>query len=397
MSSSATTILAVNCGSSSVKVALLEAGTGRRELSGKVENVTEPEAVGRLHRGDVETTLSVPGAGHPAAVRALLNGLLPDERGRLAGVGHRIVHGGDHFCSSTVIDDATLETLSGLVRLAPLHMPSALSGLAAARSVLPEVPHVAVFDTAFHSGMPPAAARYAVPQEWFEAGVRRYGFHGISHRYATDRMAQTLAQPLVGLRMVTLHLGNGSSATAVRDGRSVDTSMGFTPLEGLMMGTRSGDVDPAILPYLASRTGRTAEDLVDDLNRRSGLLGVSGVSNDIRRVTAAAQAGSEDAALALDMFCYRAAKAVGQMAVAAGGLDVLVFTGGIGENSPLVRREVMRWVGHLGVHEDRQLNERPADGEDLPRRVSAEGWVTAWVVPADEERLIASETAALVG
>lgn len=407
MTDSQARILALNCGSSSVKLALLDPTCGRRELTGQVEHVTgadtDHRVLARLVRNGTQTEVPVPGTGHAAAVSALLAELTPAERSGLHGVGHRAVHGADVFRSSTVVDDRVFETLSGLVHLAPLHLPAALAGLQAARTALPDLPHVAVFDTAFHATMPPVAARYAVAREWFaDHGVRRYGFHGISHRYVAERLAQRLGRPLRELRLVTLHLGNGCSATAVAGGESVDTSMGFTPLEGLMMGTRSGDVDPAVLPYLSERTGRSAEELVDDLNRRSGLLGVSGVSNDVREVSEAADAGSADAALALDMFCYRAATTVGRLAVAAGGLDVLVFTAGIGENSPRVRRQILARLGHLGLQVDPELNEAgradPHDPHDAdePRLVSAEGPVTAWVVPTDEERLIAAETAALV-
>jgi acetate kinase len=255
---------------------------------------------------------------------------------------------------------------------------------------------VAVFDTAFHQTMPPAAYRYAVPASWYaEHGVRRYGFHGTSHRFVAARAAELLGRPPAELRLITLHLGNGCSATAVHRGRSIDTTMGLTPLEGLVMGTRSGDVDPGLFGYLGDRLGLDAQGVLHALNTQSGLLGLSGTSNDMRAVLAAAEQGSPDAELAVDVFCYRAAKAVGSLAVALGGLDAVVLTGGIGQNSAVVRRGVLDRLGVLGLAPD------PAANADHGRRtggvISLPGPVTALVVPTDEELLIARDTAELTG
>jgi acetate kinase len=322
--------------------------------------------------------------------------LTDEERDALVGVGHRVVHGGSRFSASVAVDDATLGALHALVDLAPLHMPANLLGIETARDALPALVQVAVFDTAFHQTMPPVAYRYAVPQEWYdEHQVRRYGFHGTSHRFVSGRAAEVLGRPAAELRMVVLHLGNGCSATAVRGGESVDTTMGLTPLEGLVMGTRSGDVDPGLLGYVAERLDLTVDGVIDVLNTRSGLLGLSGLSNDMRTVCEAAADGSATARLAVDVFCYRAAKAVGALAVALGGLDAVVFTGGIGEHSEEVRRLVLSHLGVLGLEEDPGAN--AADGRHTDGRVSTPGDRVALVVPTDEELLIARDTAELAG
>ncbi|MFN8169220.1 MAG: acetate/propionate family kinase [Candidatus Nanopelagicales bacterium] len=263
---------------------------------------------------------------------ALVGALTPDELAAVGAVGHRVVHGGSRFTESVRIDDEVLAGLDAVVELAPLHLPGNIAGILAARAVLPSVPDVAVFDTAFHRTLPEHAYRYAVPGEWWrEHGVRRYGFHGISHAIVAERAAERLGRPLAELALVTLHLGNGCSGCAILGGRSVDTTMGLTPLEGLVMGTRSGDLDPGILGHVGRRTGRGLDELLDDLTARSGLLGVSGVSHDMREVRAAADAGSADARTALEVFAYRAATAVGALATALPRLDALVLTGGIGE------------------------------------------------------------------
>lgn len=390
---SASCVLAINCGSSSVKVAVLEPASGHRFVTGVGEEITTGHGHLTLRRGDQVVPVAWDGSTHADAVVALLGGLTAAERDAIAAVGHRIVHGGTRFSSAVVVDDAVVEALAGLVPLAPLHLPAETAAVAATRRALPALPQVLVFDTAFHHSMPAVAARYAVPEHWYaDAGVRRYGFHGISHNYVAHRVAELVGRPLHELRLVTLHLGNGASATAVRDGRSVDTTMGFSPLEGLMMGTRSGDVDPTVLGYLAARDHASLDELIDELNQHSGLAGVSGLSHDVRELTRAEEEGSTRAARALDMFCYRAAKAVGAMAVAAGGLDILVFTGGIGEHSPRVRGGVLAALGHLGLRVDSARNE--AQTGVAP--VTVPGPAASWVVPTDEEVVVAREVAALI-
>ena len=387
-------VLVLNCGSSSVKLALVDPVTGERRLTGLAERVGSSDAVVRLWRDGDEEISTPDDSSSRGALAHLLGSLTDAERADLVGVGHRVVHGGSRFSASVVLDDATLADLSGLVDLAPLHMPANLLGIEGARELLPELVQVAVFDTAFHQTMPPVAYRYAVPRDWYdEHHVRRYGFHGTSHRFVSARAAEVLGRSLEELRLVTLHLGNGCSAAAVLGGVSIDTTMGLTPLEGLVMGTRSGDVDPGLLGYIAERLDLDVDGVIDALNTRSGLLGLSGLSNDMRTVCDAAAQGSEAARLAVDVFCYRAAKSVGALAVALGGLDALVFTGGIGEHAVEVRRLVLSHLAVLGLQEDPDAN--AVDGARMHGRVSRPGDRVAIVVPTDEELLIARDTAEL--
>jgi acetate kinase len=390
-------VLVLNCGSSSVKAALVDPTTADRTVTALAERVGSSDVALRLRRDDDEQNVSLAGHSPADVVGALLSALTDAERAQVAGVGHRVVHGGHLFSASVPIDEDVLAALEDLTDLAPLHLPANLAGIAAAREQLPHVTHVAVFDTAFHHTMPPVAYRYAVPTQWYEQHhVRRYGFHGTSHRYVSARAAELLDRPLASLAMVTLHLGNGCSAAAVRGGESVDTTMGLTPLEGLVMGTRSGDVDPGVLGYVAGRLGLDLPGLLDELNTRSGLLGLSGLSNDMRTLGAAATDGSADAALAIEIFCYRAAKAVGALAVALGRLDAVVFTGGIGEKDAAVRGAVVRHLDVLGLREDPAANEE--HGRKTGGRISsAESRVVALVVPTDEELVIARDTAELSG
>jgi acetate kinase len=307
-----------------------------------------------------------------------------------------VVHGGEQFTSSVRVDDSVIAAVRSSSHLAPLHNPANVAGIEAVRSVLPELPQVAVFDTSFHQTMPARAFRYAVPEQWYTAyGVRRYGFHGISHRFVSEQAAALLGRSPGGLRLVTAHLGNGCSATAVRDGASVDTTMGLTPLDGLVMGTRSGDVDPGLLLYMTSQTGMDVGQLTRALNVESGLFGLSGVGNDMRAVEAAAAEGNVRARLALEVFVYRLSKAIAGLVVGLGRLDALVFTGGIGEKSSVVRSLVLSQLGFLGLTEDAQAN---ADhGRHTGGRISPVGPVLALVVPTDEELLIARDTARVIG
>jgi acetate kinase len=387
--------LVLNCGSSSVKAALLDPVTAHRTMTGLAERVGSSEVVLRMRRGDDERTLHPGGHTHADVVGAILAALTDAERAEVSCVGHRVVHGGRRFAASVTVDDDVVAALQDLTDLAPLHLPANLAGIAAARAQLPELTHVAVFDTAFHQTMPPVAYRYAVPTEWYEQHhVRRYGFHGISHDYVSNRAAELLDRPPGSLAMVTLHLGNGCSAAAVLGGQSIDTTMGLTPLEGLVMGTRSGDVDPGVLGYVADRLDLDLHALLDVLNTRSGLLGLSGLSNDMRTLGAAADAGSADAALAIEIFCYRAAKSVGALAVAMGRLDAVVFTGGIGEKDAPVRAEILRHLRVLGVRTDLVANEDHGRGH-AGRVSSADSPVVALVVPTDEELVIARDAAEL--
>ncbi|GAB96456.1 acetate kinase [Kineosphaera limosa NBRC 100340] len=317
----------------------------------------------------------------------------------LVATGHRVVHGGEAFSASVVLDEEAMDAVRECIPLAPLHNPANIAGVEAARAVLPDVPHVAVFDTAFHQTMPAQAYRYAVPAEWArDYGVRRYGFHGTSHRYVSARAARELGRygdP--GLRLVTAHLGNGCSLAAVKGGRSLDTSMGLTPLEGLVMGTRSGDLDPGVLGYIHDRTGADISAITADLNKRSGLLGLSGISNDMRTLDEAAEAGDERAQLAIEVFTYRLAKYIAALMVPLQGLDALVFTGGIGENSTTVRSATLGHLRYLGLEVDPAANQRCIRGEGgiITRDPDSTRAPVAIVVPTDEELVIARDAAAL--
>jgi acetate kinase len=394
MAASGGSVLVLNSGSSSVKFALVAAGTGERVLGGLADEVGTPGAVLRIRRPDGDATEPMPGGSRQAAISRILErvaGLDAD----LIGAGHRVVHGGERFSDSVLIDDDVIAAIRSFAPLAPLQNPADLAGIEAIRAARPELPQAAVFDTAFHQTMPASAFRYAVPEEWYTRyGVRRYGFHGTSHRFVSERAAVLLGRPLGELRLVTAHLGNGCSAAAVRDGVSVDTTMGLTPLEGLVMGTRSGDVDPGVFAYLAEQTGHSAAELTETLNTRSGLLGLSGSSNDMRHVQDAAARGDERARLALDVFVHRLAKAVAALVTSLERLDALVFTGGIGENSVIVRGLVLARLGFLGLAEDPEAN--AAHGQSTAGRISRPGPVQALVIPTDEELMIARDTARLI-
>ena len=398
-------VLVLNSGSSSVKFALLTPDTDERVLDGLADRVGTGEAVLRIRRypGDAVSE-PLPDGSYQAVIARILDrlavgggdgGALGADPARLIGVGHRVVHGGDRFSASTLVDAEVVAAIREFARLAPLHNLADLAGIEAISAIRPELPQVAVFDTAFHQTMPASAFRYAVPQEWYTRyGVRRYGFHGTSHRFVSQRAAALLGRPPGELRLVTAHLGNGCSAAAIRDGVSVDTTMGLTPLEGLVMGTRSGDIDPGVFGYLADRTGQTSAELTQVLDTQSGLLGLSGVGSDMRTVQAAAERGDERARLALEVFVHRLAKAIAGLVTSLERLDALVFTGGIGENSPVVRGLVLRRLGFLGLAEDPEAN--AGHGRSTGGRISRPGPVQALVVPTDEELMIARDTARLV-
>ncbi len=388
-------VLVLNSGSSSVKFALLDPVTGQRAVDGEAERVGAPEAVLRVRRPPADAVAEpLPGADYRAVISRILDHLAGAGH-EAAGAGHRVVHGGERFTASVLVDGEVIDAIRSFSYLAPLHNPANLAGIEAVRAARPGLPQVAVFDTAFHATMPPRAFRYAVPEDWYTTHlVRRYGFHGTSHRYVAGQAAVLLGRPPGQLRLVTAHLGNGCSAAAVRDGASVDTTMGLTPLEGLVMGTRSGDIDPGVFGYLAGQTGMGAAELTGVLNTESGLLGLSGTSNDMRTVEAAAAAGDERARLAVEVFVHRLAKAIAGLVTSLDRLDALVFTGGIGENSVQVRRLVLGRLGFLGLTEDAPANER--HGQGTRGRISAPGPVQALVVPTDEELMIARDTARLI-
>jgi len=389
-------VLVLNSGSATVKFALIDPGTGQRVLGGQAEDAGTPEAVLHVQRDDGGPVTEPLADGSYQAVISRILGYLPSSGSGLIGAGHRVVHGGARFTASVLVDDEVIAAIRELTHLAPLHNPANLAGIEAVSAVRPDLPQVVVFDTAFHQTMPPRAFRYAVPEEWFTRyGVRRYGFHGTSHRFVSERTAALLGRPLGELRLVTAHLGNGCSLAAVRDGVSVDTTMGLTPLEGLVMGTRSGDVDPGVFGYLAGRAGLTVDQLTDELNTASGLTGLSGVGNDMRTVQAAAADGNERARLALEVFVHRLAKAIAGMVVGLERLDALVFTGGIGEHSAEIRSLVLARLAFLGLAEDPEANAQ--HGRTTGGLIGPDGPVLAMVVPTDEELMIARDTARLIG
>lgn len=390
-------ILVINCGSSSIKYKLYGSGLGNSLAAGIIEGVGARQARHSHRVGDGE--LAIEGEvrdyrqGVANALEALLGWGSPPaltQPAEIVGVGHRVVHGGDRFSESVVIDRSVIEAIETLTTLAPLHNPANLAGIRAAGELLPEATGVAVFDTAFFSTLPPHAYRYAVPSRWWrDFGVRRYGFHGISHRYLAARAA-TLWDKLRP-NLVSLHLGAGASACAVRGGRAVDTSMGMTPLEGLVMGTRSGDIDPAVVFHLLE-AGLPASEIRNGLEREGGLLGLSEVSSDLRRVGERARAGDKAAVLALEAFAHRVRRYLGGFLVQAGPCDGVVFSGGIGENSHEVRSLVLEGLEHVGLVLDPVRNR--GEGE---RSIAADGSaVDIWVMPTDEESLIARDTARLV-
>ena len=391
MAASGGVVLVLNSGSSSVKFALITADTGERVWGGLAEKVGTAGAVLHvLHPPDGTEEEALPDGSRSAVIARIL-----DRAPALLGAGHRVVHGGDRFSASVLVDDEVIAAIRSFAPLAPLQNPADLEGIETIRAAQPGLPQVAVFDTAFHQTMPPAAYRYAVPEEWFTRhGVRRYGFHGTSYRFVAERAAALLGKRPDEVRLVTAHLGNGCSAAAIRDGVSVDTTMGLTPLEGLVMGTRSGDVDPGVFGYMAGQTGQSAEELTDVLNERSGLLGLSGASNDMRTVQDAAARGDERARLALEVFVHRLAKAIAGLVTSLERLDAVVFTGGIGEQSAVVRSLVLARLGFLGLAEDPEAN---ADhGRATSGRISRPAPVQALVVPTDEELMIARDTARLI-
>jgi acetate kinase len=384
-------ILVINCGSSSLKFSIIDPGTGEARIQGLAERLSSPEASVKTKFLDGQShQVPLPGAGHLEVLDEILH-----EMGNLkiVAVGHRVVHGGEAFKDSIKIDPDVIKGIEDCQELAPLHNPANLIGIQAAMQKFPKVPHVAVFDTAFHQTMRPRTYLYAIPYELYERyKVRRYGFHGTSHGFVAAQAAAVIGKPLDQLHLITAHLGNGCSACAVREGHSADTTMGLTPLEGLVMGTRSGDVDPNLHDFLAGRLKTDLTEVTSILNRKSGLLGVSGLSNDMRTLVEAVKTGNERADLAIEVFCYRLAKAILALSAALDRIDAVVFTGGIGENSSPVRAQTLKNLRVLGAKLDEQLNERhgkPAGG----RITTEDSGLLGLVVPTNEELVIAREAA----
>ena len=393
-------ILVINAGSSSLKYQLLNPETQQVLAKGLCERIGidgkftyKPEGKTAVKEADV------PMPTHSEAIQTVLNALVDKDNGvigsmkEIDAVGHRVVHGGEKFAASVLITDEVMSAIEECNPLAPLHNPANIIGIKACQSLMPGTPMVAVFDTAFHQTMPPVAYTYALPYEYYEKDkVRRYGFHGTSHKYVTQRAAAMLGKPIEQLKLISCHLGNGSSVTAVDGGKSVDTSMGFTPLAGLPMGTRSGDIDAGIMEYLMNKYGMNIKEMLAVLNKKSGVLGVSGVSSDFRDLEAAGKQGNDRAALAVKVFEYGVKKLIGAYAAAMGGVDAIIFTAGVGENGAGNRTAITDGLAFMGVKIDEEKNK--LRGQEID--ISAPGaTVRTLVIPTNEELMIALDTAAL--
>jgi acetate kinase len=382
-------ILVINCGSSSVKFALIDLSSETRLMTGLAECIGGPLAQLSWKRGADKFSKLLPDATLVDCLSEII-AVLPAETEVIA-VGHRVVHGAEEFSGSVVIDAKVLEALERCSALAPLHNPANIAGIRASQKVFPDLPQVSVFDTAFHQTIPVHAYLYAVPYSWYaENGVRRYGFHGTSYRYVAGETARRLNQPLADTSIIIAHLGNGCSACAIEGGMSADTTMGISPLEGLVMGTRSGDVDPALHAFISKALGWSLDRVMTALNTESGLLGLSGQSNDMRTLVEAAEAGNDRAALAIEVFAYRLAKSIMGLTAALSKLDAIVFTGGIGENSHKVRARAIEHLRILGIQVDPELNAQ--NGHETTGRITKNGCVPCLVVPTNEELMIARET-----
>ncbi|MDD2162617.1 acetate kinase [Pseudomonas sp. MIL19] len=388
-------ILVINCGSSSIKFALVHEEHAPFALSGIAERLGSADAQVHWQQDGNKQSLLLPHADHRAALVEVLPLIQAAAGAQLQGIGHRVVHGGEHFTAASKLDDSSIAAIRATAALAPLHNPANLLGIDAAIKLFPHLPQVAVFDTAFHQTLPEHAYRYAIPEPLYrEHGVRRYGFHGTSHRFVSQHAAQMSGLPIHASSWLVAHLGNGCSTCAIVDGQSRDTSMGLTPLEGVVMGTRSGDVDPNLHSHLARTLGWSLEQIETLLNKESGLLGLSGLSNDMRTLEQAREQGHTGATLAIEVFCYRLAKSLAAMSCALPQLDGLIFTGGIGENSALIRIKTVAHLKLLNLALDAQANARTVRGAAGP--IQAHGHPRVLVVPTNEERQIALDTLALL-
>ena len=394
--------LVVNCGSSSLKYNVFDMDNEKVLAKGLVDRIgiegtnLKHESVGI---GKIAVRAGIP--NHASAVSEMVKAITDPDFGimksvdEIAAVGHRVVHGGERFSDSCLLTDDVMAAVKDCVVLAPLHNPHNITGIEACQGLCPGIPQVGVFDTAFHSTMPKSVYLYAIPYEYYERHkVRRYGFHGTSHKFVAHRAADILKKPLKDMKMITAHLGNGCSITCIKEGKSLETSMGLTPLNGLIMGQRSGDIDPAVVGALADLEKTDHNGVIAMLNKKSGLLGVSGISNDMRDIEKGMSEGNERAKLAHDMFCYRIKKYIGTYAASMDGLDVIVFTAGIGENDPSVREKACSNLGYLGVEIDKAKNE----SKEKEKVISSDkSKVIVMVVPTNEELMIARETLRIVG
>ena len=391
-----TKIMAVNAGSSSLKFQLLEMPTEELLAVGLVERVGKEDAIFTIKYGEGQKfNVVTPLHTHKEAVELTLEKLIEldiiQSFDEISGVGHRVLHGKELYADSVVIEDEVMKNIESFTELGPLHIPPNLTGIRAFQAILPNVPQVAVFDTAFHQSMPEENFLYSLPYEYYtEHGVRKYGFHGTSHKYVTQRAAELLGRPLEDLRLISCHLGSGASIAAVAGGRSIDTTMGFTPLEGITMGTRSGSLDPALIPFLMQKTGKSAEDVLNVMNKESGVYGLSGISSDLRDIEQAAAEGNHRAEVSLKIFSNRIHGYIGQYAAEMNGVDAIIFTAGVGENSDVIRERILRGLEFMGVYWDPSLN-NGARGKELFINYPHSP-VKVIIIPTNEELVIARDT-----
>ncbi|WP_077214243.1 acetate kinase [Bacillus dakarensis] len=390
-------VIAINAGSSSLKFQLFEMPSEEVITKGLIERIGLNDSIFTISVNDekVKEVSDIP--NHEVAVKMLLDKLttlgIIKSLDEINGIGHRVVHGGEDFNDSVLISDEVLNKIEALSELAPLHNPANVTGIRAFQQVLPNVPAVAVFDTAFHQTMPENSFLYSLPYEYYEKyGIRKYGFHGTSHKYVSERAAEMLGRPLEQLRLLSCHLGNGASIAAIEGGKSIDTSMGFTPLAGVTMGTRSGNIDPALIPYIMEKTNKTAEEVLDVLNKKSGMLAISGFSSDLRDIEDEAENGNERAELALQVFANRIHKYIGSYAARMYGVDAIIFTAGIGENSTAIRERVLKGLEFMGVYFDPALNKVRGEEAFISYPHSP---VKVMVIPTNEEVMIARDVVRL--
>ncbi len=390
-------IIAINAGSSSLKFQLFEMPSEEVITKGLIERIGLNDSIFNIvaNGEKVKETLDIP--NHDVAVKLLLEKLtglgIIQSLDEIEGIGHRVVHGGEEFTDSVLITDEVLAKIEALSELAPLHNPANITGIRAFQQVLPDVPAIAVFDTAFHQTMPASSFLYSLPYEYYKKyGIRKYGFHGTSHKYVSQRAAEMLGRPLDQLRLISCHLGNGASIAAIEGGKSIDTSMGFTPLAGVTMGTRSGNIDPALIPFIMEKTNQTADEVLDVLNKKSGMLAVSGFSSDLRDIEVQASEGNERARLALEVFAGRIHKYIGSYAAKMYGVDAIIFTAGIGENSDVIRERVLQGLEFMGVYFDPSLNKVRGEEAFINFPHSP---VKVMIIPTDEEVMIARDVVRL--
>jgi len=386
-------IIAINAGSSSLKFQLFDMPEETVLTKGLVERIGMDNSIFTISVDGEKKTEVTDIPDHAVAVKMLLEKLtefhIIKDFNEIDGVGHRVVHGGEKFSDSVLLTDEVINDIDQLSELAPLHNPANVVGIKAFKQILPDVPAVAVFDTAFHQTMPEQSYLYSLPYDYYKKfGIRKYGFHGTSHKFVTERAAELLGRPLEELRLISCHLGNGASIAAVEGGKSIDTSMGFTPLAGVAMGTRSGNIDPALIPFIMEKTGHTAEEVLSTLNKKSGLLGVSGLSSDLRDIEEATEEGNDRAEVALNIFASRIHKYIGSYAARMNGVDAIIFTAGIGENSSEVRARVLRGLEFMGVYWDPSLNNMRGEEAFISYPHSP---VKVIVIPTNEEVMIARD------